>query len=255
VQAADFVQLDLEPRDLSTVERRVVEEWLQSGSDRVLLRGEDMLWYAEFFGLEGLGRRRGYWPLTMKDHEVNTDCTDVEVDQVLTSVPAGATVIATAGGYPACGAFDFGLTRVLFFDDAHGNDSRRWYLNFMHWALGLKVPGGADIRVQTAGAAGATEASGLDGVRLKGGDSLTGSVLNESFVVVSPYATLKLEKGAIERMSLSGDGSSPDVIHLRGGDKVSGSLGDVRLRLKLGSDEIVEIERGKIAEVRFRPAP
>jgi|GEM_PF-2501471 len=248
---ADFVRLDLEPSELTTVERRILDAWLRSGSNRLLLKSDDMVKYSGLMGLEGTYRERGLWKLTLGDHPVNTDCQEVQVDKAMARVPPDAIVVATAAGYPAAGSFTFGQTTVFFTDDPRGSDLRRWYLNFMHWALGLKVPGAAEVRLRGRQATTLADAARHDSVILKNGDALAGFILNSTFEIETPYAALKLPRQHLERVVFKGSNQPVDVVHLRSGDVVSGTVRSQQLSIELIDGETISLEMDAVHELNF----
>ena len=79
-----FVRLDLEPKNLSTVQREIIQKWLRSGTNRIFLKDEDCIKYSGLLSpvsgtkskmLSSCQERRK--PANLLCHKVNTDCSEV----------------------------------------------------------------------------------------------------------------------------------------------------------------------------------
>lgn len=140
---ADFVRLHGRFGRLPTVKNKILADWLSAGHNDVLLMGGgDMSQWAKYFGLSS---RQGNnsWDVELTRHPVNTDCKLLRGYIAFQKPRSGTVVITSARGDPSAGSFPWGQNTIYFFDEHSGADSRRWYLNYMHWALGLPVPGTA----------------------------------------------------------------------------------------------------------------
>ncbi len=153
----DFVALDLDVDALSSVQRQVFRNWLASTKAKFLLENDELVTYGELFGLEvshrRLSERSSGLAAEPVDHVVSTDCGKLRfrtTQHVITvgGLPDDAEVVARAApGAAFAGRVPTGKTSLYFRVSPTGIDSRRWDLNFYHWALGLAVPGPAKTDV------------------------------------------------------------------------------------------------------------
>ena len=230
--ATDFVTFDFAVGSLSTVQKEIVENWIRSGVNRVVLQDSQITACAPLLApaqAEGSHKEVGYYGAKLLLHPVNTDCRQVQfrgyTDSLLRcfkSLPPDATAIVERnGGGIVCGSFPLERGEVVFKLRTGGNDSRRWELNFWHWALGLPVPGAAETGVAGSSSLTLAQAAQYDAVILKNGDTITGEVLNESFTVKTSYAALQFERSKLDKIDLEGAGANVDIVTLRVGDKIS----------------------------------
>jgi hypothetical protein len=180
---ADFVKFSFAVDKLSTVQQRIVENWIRAGHNTVYLSDSDVNKHAALLGpvrftWQSLSKERiisqDWMNCTLLHHPVNTDCEKVRfrchlpvwggaysstsrVTCCLMDLPEEGAVIAESGGGNAvCGSFPFGEGRIVFQSSVSGTDSRRWQLNYWHWAMGLGVPGAANTEILGSGSSGLT---------------------------------------------------------------------------------------------------
>lgn len=208
---------------------------------------------------------------TLLRHPVNTDCEKVQFSRsycenpgdksrywnicCITNLPEeGALIVEAGGGNAVCGSFPLGEGRVLFKSTLSGTDSRRWELNFWHWAMGLGVPGAAETGILGSGSSGLTlnEAQKYDSLVLKNGDTVTGTVENKNFTLKSSYSEIAFETSEIAKIVFEGVGSNVDVVRLKVGDKISGVVQDEKVTIKLVSGTSIEVEKDKVKEIQIR---
>lgn len=271
---ADFVRLSFDVGNLSTVQRDIVEKWIRSGVNRIYLADNDLVSYGALFApivgsLTSVSAGRDkLLSANLLRHQANTDCEQVRfrapiakgndyyspwVAPCLKNLPVDSSVIVEAkGGEALCGSFRLEAADVVFKLSTVGNDSRRWELNFWHWALGLPVPGAAETGVAGASSLTLAQAARYDAVILKNGDTITGEVQNETFTVKTSYASLQFERDKLDKVDLEGAGANLDIVTLRVGDKISGVLETPTFRVKLVAGQETDIDKDKIKTIRFR---
>jgi hypothetical protein len=270
---ADFVRLDFDVAKLSTIQRQIVEKWIRSGVNRIYLADGDFAAYGSLFSPVFYSRTSTYGndrqlAANLLRHKVNTDCSQLRfyapyardkdnrkpwIAPCLKNLPIDSTVIVEAGGGEAlCGSFKLEAADVVFKLTTTGNDSRRWELNFWHWALGLPVPGAAETGVAGTSSLTLVQAAQYDAVILKNGDTITGEVLNETFTVKTSYASLQFDRAKLDKVDLEGAGANLDIVTLRVGDKISGVLETSKINVKLVAGQETAIDKDKIKTIRFR---
>lgn len=86
---------------------------------------------------------------------------------------------------------------------------------------------------------------GYDVIRLKNGDTLTGTVLNESLPLRTSYAQLQFPKGSLATQRFIGGPENLSEIVLLNGDKFSGFIleDEVKFKMKNGSPIGIRIEK------------
>ena len=164
---ADLVRLDLDPATLSSVQKEILVNWVRSGHNVVYLVGNDVPKYAELLGcgysVDPQYNNHRIVRSIDSDHEVFTDCKGVRfiafdnkvfhVHGGLIAFPEESVIVAEGASdkksFAVCGMFSLGEGKVYFCPktDATSPDSRRFDLNFMHWMLGVEVPGAASTTI------------------------------------------------------------------------------------------------------------
>jgi len=281
---ADFVQFNFAVTDISTVQQRIIENWIRAGHNTVYLSHTDIYKYAPLLSTVSFTAQShyssrssssgGFVNSTLLRHPVNTDCEKVQFSRsylksrpsrndssytwsicCFTNLAEEGSVIAEAGGGNAvCGSFPLGEGRIIFQSSVSGTDSRRWQLNYWHWVMGLGVPGAANTEILGSGSSGLTlkEAVKHDAMTLKNGDAVTGTIENEEFTVNASYGDMVFETDKIAKIVFEGAGNNVDVIRLKVGDKISGVIQDGKIKIKLVSGEAVEIDKDKVKEIQIR---
>jgi len=274
---ADFVKFNFAVSNLSTVQQRIIGNWIRAGHNAVYLADTDIYKYASLlspvtFTGQNAGDRANWVNRTLLHHPVNTDCekvlfqchppvwlgaysTSSRATCCLTKMTEEGVVIVEAGGGNAvCGSFPLGEGRIIFQSSVSGADSRRWQLNYWHWVMGLGVPGAANTEILGRGSSGLTlkEAVEYDAMTLRNGDVVTGTIENEKFTVKASYGDIVFETNTMAKIVFEGEGNNTDVVRLRVGDKVSGVVQDAKIKIKLVSGEAVEIDKDRVKEVQIR---
>jgi hypothetical protein len=96
----------------------------------------------------------------------------------------------------------------------------------------------------------------LDRITLRNGDILTGGLVAESLTIRTIYGTVVFKKTDIARVSF-GKGAKiqkdveKDMLFSKYGDKLSGTIPDSYLKMKLRTDTSVSIPREHIQEIEF----
>lgn len=150
---ADFVRFSFKPHNLSKVQRDILQKWLKDGHNNVILIGTDRTAYAKLCGVASASVKGKALTISTR-HPTSVDVTDVSskrkghsyVYGISDKITSGFSVAArNRDGSAAAGMFVAGNTNVYFMPAGYsGTDAKRFRLNFLHWALGLNVPGSAD---------------------------------------------------------------------------------------------------------------
>lgn len=90
-----------------------------------------------------------------------------------------------------------------------------------------------------------------DLLRLRNGDNLNGTILNESFTIQTTYATLSFPKDDIKRILFESEKAETQTMELRRGDILRGVIKDDVININIPSAEKITIEKDKIQEVNF----
>jgi hypothetical protein len=171
---ADVVTIGFTYSTLSQAQRGVLENWFQTGSNRVYLdlRPSNIYDTASSRAtaplpadlLQRMFRYKLAWvkERSLAKHTVNTGCDGLrlgyfhnprdswgikEGDVVeLTGFPTdGSEVVIGGTNGMVAGKFIYGKTECYYLGAALGGSAKsRWEKNFWQWALGMKVPGAAD---------------------------------------------------------------------------------------------------------------
>lgn len=87
-------------------------------------------------------------------------------------------------------------------------------------------------------------------------DVLSGTVLNQDFVISTSYGDVPLKIGEIAQIILEGEtGQGPGNIEqliLRIGDKLSGVVKSDKISIELASGPEISLEKDKIASITFK---
>ena len=269
----DVYQFDFDPGDLPSVQQDIIRNFVRAGR-KIFLWGwetvDDVGW--RFF--HGMMRWAG-GESSMVEHIVNadvrhlvtqqggrcdhwsdSDCVFFFVDyspatEVLVSFVRGEHSGAVAGRLP------YGNGSIYFSTVRGGRDYERWKLNFLQWMLGLPVPVAAD----TASTMAVDETTAADTVAmadrlmLKNGDTVTGEIKTDEFVIGTSYGSMTFSTTDIRSIVLEGSGQNIDTLVLRNGDKLSGVVNPTIIEIELASGELVEIDKDKIQEVLILQRP
>ena len=282
---ADFVTFDLDIAKLSTAQRNILDAWLRAGHNKLLLVADQIPKYDSLFGVSAgwmaFVSGKPSYEYALSEHPVSTDCGNLSFGEVrdmdnnrsswaqdqryvvyrghlvgLDTEKSRILVTSKSDSNKAfAGAFSFGRSTVYFHGRVGGPDMRRWYLNFYHWALDLRVPGAAETGT-TVGATGVPVPKTQDDVVVqKNGDKITGEVKNKSFTIKTSYATLTFDRNKVDFIVLEGAGFNTDEIVLKTGDKLSGVLQDPKIAITLSSGAETELDKDKVKEIRILKTP
>ena len=105
------------------------------------------------------------------------------------------------------GAFKYGKGHIYFntLTNPYGRDLQRFGLNLNQWLIGKEVPGSATTEIlgYTSPEVSREQVERHDLLTLRNGDTLGGTILNESFTIKTTYATLSLYNLGKLRVPLS----------------------------------------------------
>jgi hypothetical protein len=91
-----------------------------------------------------------------------------------------------------------------------------------------------------------------DRIILKNGDTINGQVLTAAFTLTTFYGTLNFEADKIQQINIQGDGEEVDFVMLKTGDRLSGTIEESLIRIKIDSGKEVVVSKEKIKDVLFR---
>jgi hypothetical protein len=91
-----------------------------------------------------------------------------------------------------------------------------------------------------------------DRIILKNGDTLSGQILTAVFTLTTFYGTLNFEADKIQQINIQGDGEEVDFVMLKTGDRLSGTIEESLIRIKIDSGKEVVVSKEKIKDVLFR---
>lgn len=161
-------QFDLEPLQLSTVQKEIIRRWILDGHSVLLWGAHDVETYAHLFtDMLTVGTADPAERPRLALHPVNTDVhaldflTSRDGDQeapwlyrCLTTYPPTTEIVASVDAGALAGKFPFGKGTVYFasLGDTwpRGSDKDRWELNFRQWMLGKPIPKAAVTHVRAS---------------------------------------------------------------------------------------------------------
>jgi hypothetical protein len=109
---------------------------------------------------------------------------------------------------------------------------------------------GLALAVSMALFAGAVDdADVYDTVELKNGDKLTGTVLDHTFTLTTPYTLVTLKKEQISAIKPHSEGQNEDVVELNVGGTITGTIEERTLSFKLISGETVSLDKEKCRKI------
>ena len=95
----------------------------------------------------------------------------------------------------------------------------------------------------------ANKAGTNDTVDLKNGDKVTGTVLNDTFTLSTPYSAVTLKKDKIAEIRFQSGNQNDDVVVLIAGGSVEGTIDEPAISLKLDSGKIISIEKEQCGRI------
>jgi hypothetical protein len=101
-------------------------------------------------------------------------------------------------------------------------------------------------------AGAADETNAYDTVELKNGDKLTGTVLDNTFTLSTPYSLVTLKKEQISAIKPHSEGQNEDVVELNVGGTITGTIEERTLSFKLISGETISLDKEKCRKIILR---
>jgi len=281
---ADIVDLRVDNSKLSSELNLVLQNWVRSGKGIILYSCN----FAKFFpdievqhyatSSSGYGKPNTVATSISDSHPVITGVEKIYFngDNDYFSITRKANsailpIMEISGGKVVVAVSDFGRGRVVcftnddnwnmsIFDSIDQYDNHRFKINLDQWLSGNPVPGLLGVGGVTGGKSTvvATKPNSelYDTVYLKNGDVLSGTVLNQDFVISTSYGDVPLKIGEIAQIILEGEtGQGPGNIEqliLRIGDKLSGIVNSAKISIELASGPEISLEKDKIASITFK---
>ncbi len=100
----------------------------------------------------------------------------------------------------------------------------------------------------------------VDRITMKNGDILLGDILNEIISIRTSYGTLSFKKQAVHRLLLGASGRGQkeregDALYSKYGDKLTGTIADLHIKINLLTDTRLSLSREHIKEIEFGVMP
>jgi hypothetical protein len=112
---------------------------------------------------------------------------------------------------------------------------------------------GVALTISIAVSAGAVEDPNVyDTVELNNGDKLTGTVLDNTFTLSTPYTLVTLKKDQISEIMPHPESQNQDVILLKVGGTLTGTIEEPSLSFELISGETILIDKGQYKRIILR---
>jgi len=112
---------------------------------------------------------------------------------------------------------------------------------------------GLAVTLSIAISSGAVDdADVYDTVELKNGDKLTGTVLDDTFTLTTPYSFVTLKKDQISAIKPHSESQNEDVIELNIGGTLTGTIEEPSLSFKLVSGETISLEKEQCKKIILR---
>ena len=101
--------------------------------------------------------------------------------------------------------------------------------------------------------AGAAEDGNLnDTVELKNGDRITGTLLNDTVTISTPYSVATLERDKISEIRITPEGKAHDVIVLKAGGLLEGTIDETAFSFKSVSGEDVSLDKKECIKITLK---
>jgi hypothetical protein len=90
-------------------------------------------------------------------------------------------------------------------------------------------------------------------MNMKNGDLISGLVVNETLNIKTPYTSLQLFPDRLSGIEIQEGipGNNLSVVSLLGGDKMSGTLETLKIRIMLTANSYTEIDKDQIIKIHF----
>jgi hypothetical protein len=269
-RGGDLVLLQLNIHKLSSPQIETIKNWVRQGA-RVYLNSRDSVYWLikPIFGMnhESLGYVRQTQSVYSRPYpnETHPVMTDVESELLcrstclgVTGLPEERSVILSADKSHTIvmiGAFKYGQGHIYFntLTNPYGRDLERFGLNLNQWLIGKEVPGSATTEIfgYTSREVSREQVKRYDLLTLRNGDSLSGTILNESFTIQTTYATLSFPKEEIKRIIFESERVEIQIMELERGDILRGVIRDEIIYIDIPSAGENPIEQDKIREIDF----
>ena len=92
-------------------------------------------------------------------------------------------------------------------------------------------------------------AENYDTAELNNGDNITGTLLNETLTLSTPYSLVTLEKDKILEIRINPEKNGHDVIELKAGGLLEGTLDDTEFSFKSASGEDISIKKEQCKKI------
>jgi len=269
-RGGDLVLLQLNIHKLSSPQIETIKNWVRKGA-RVYLNSRDSVYWLikPIFGMnhESLGYVRQTQSVYSRPYpnKIHPVMTDVESGVLcrstclgVTGLPEERSVILSADKSHTIvmvGAFKYGKGHIYFntLTNPYGRDLQRFGLNLNQWLIGKEVPGSATTEIlgYTSPEVSREQAERHDLLTLRNGDTLGGTILNESFTIKTTYATLSFPKEEIKRIIFESERAEIQIMELVRGDVLRGVIRDEIIHIDIPSAGENPIEQDKIREIDF----
>lgn len=112
---------------------------------------------------------------------------------------------------------------------------------------------GLAVTLSIAISAGAADdANVYDTVELNNGDQLTGTVLDDTFTLTTPYSFVTLKKDQISTIRPHSESQNEDVIELNVGGTLTGTIEEPSLSFRLVSGETISLDKEQYKKIILR---
>jgi hypothetical protein len=101
-------------------------------------------------------------------------------------------------------------------------------------------------------AGAADETNAYDTVELKNGDKLTGTLLDNTFTLSTPYSLVTLKKEQIAAINPHSEGQEEDMVELNVGGTITGTIEERTLSFKLISGETISLDKKLCVRIILR---
>ncbi len=91
-----------------------------------------------------------------------------------------------------------------------------------------------------------------DTVELKNGDKVTGTLLNDTLTVSTPYSVVTLEKDKISEIRINPEKKDHDIIVLNTGGLMEGTIDEPVFLFKLVSGENISLEKEQCVKITLK---
>ncbi|MBN1832795.1 MAG: hypothetical protein JW896_11865 [Deltaproteobacteria bacterium] len=112
---------------------------------------------------------------------------------------------------------------------------------------------GLALTISIAVSAGAADETNIyDTVELKNGDILTGTVLDNTFTLTTPYSLVTLKKDQISAIKPYSQDQKEDLVELNVGGTLTGTIEELTLSFKKISGETISLDKGQCKKIILR---